>query len=302
MLKAISLGRISYEINLPVETAPKEGTVNEFFEKQGNVGGEAAVIGCCLAKWGINTAIAGVLGNDVFGTRIRKEFDKLRIDTRYIEPSYDNDTSISVVLVNKALKTHTIYNMSDKFVSLKKCDFDFTPDLICVDGYDSVQAKNLLERFPHCLSVLDANLISSPVVELLRKTKYAVCTKEFAESIGGVKIDFQVPSTLVQLYQKLKKKYLNTEFVVTLGERGALYCVNNQIKVSPSLKVDISDTHGCGCIFRAMFAHNLANGNDIEKAVKMGCIAAGLAAKKIGSIESIPTLEEVKKIYDQNYS
>ena len=302
MLKAICLGRISYEINLPVDEMPKEGSVTEFFDKQGSVGGEAASIACCLARWGINSAIAGVLGNDVFGTRIRKEFDKLRMDTRYIEPSYDNDTPISIVLVNKGLKTHTIYNLSDKFISLKKCDFDFTPDLICVDGYDSVQSKNLLERFPHCLSVLDANLITSSVIELLKKAKYAVCTKEFAENVGGVKIDFQDPSTLVQLYQRLKKKYLNTEFVVTLGDRGALYCINNQIKVSPSLKVDVSDTHGCGCIFRAMFAHSLANGYDVEKSVKMGCIAAGLSATKIGTIESIPTLEDVKKIYDQNYS
>ncbi len=302
MLKAICLGRISYDINLPVDVMPKEGTVNEFFDKQGSVGGEAATMGCCLARWGINTSIAGILGNDVFGTRIRKTFDKLRIDTRYIEPSYDNDTQISVVIVNKSLRNHTIFNLSDKFISLKKCDFDFTPDLICVDGYDSVQSKNLLDRFPKCPSILYANIISSSVIELIKKTKYAVCTQEFAESIAGVKIDFQVPKTLVELYQKLKKKYLNTEFVITLGERGALYCINNQIKVSPSLKVNVADTHGCGSIFRAMFAYTIANGDDIEKGVKMGCIAAGLAATKIGASDSIPTLEDIKNLYEQNYS
>ena len=118
MLKAICLGRISYEIDLPVETMPKEGTVNEFFEKQGNVGGEAATIGCCLARWGISTSVAGVLGNDVFGTRIRKEFDKLRIDTRYIEPSYDNDTSISVVLVKKPFR-----KISSLFIRFR-CQFN----------------------------------------------------------------------------------------------------------------------------------------------------------------------------------
>ncbi len=301
MLKSICLGRISYDINLVVDTVPKEGSVTEFFDKKGNIGGEAAVMGCCLAKWGINTAVAGVIGNDVNGTRIRKEFEKLRIDTRYIEPSYDNDTSLSVILIDRSTKLHTIYNLSDKYISLKKCDFDFTPDVICVDGYDSVQAKNLLERFPRCPSILYANLITSPVIELLKKAKYAICTQEFAETVAGVKIDFQVPSTLVNLYQRLKKKYLNTEFIVTLGEKGALYCVNNQIKVSPSLKVKVEDTHGCGIMFRAAFAHTIVSENDLEKAVKMGSIAAGLAATKIGAVDSIPTLEEIKNIYDQNY-
>ncbi len=301
MLKAICMGRISYEISLPVEKMPDEGSVNEFFEKGGNVGGTAASIACCLARWGVASAIAGVLGNDVYGTRVRKTFDSMHIDTRYIEPSYDNDTSLSVVLINKSTGKNTTYNFSDKYVSLKKCDFDFTPDVICVDGYDAVQAKNLLERYPHALSVLDASLITQPVVDLIRKAKYVICTKEFAEYAGKVKVDFQEMKTLVNLYQSLKKKYLNNEFVITLGEKGALYCVNNQIKISPSLKVTALDTHSCGTIFRAAFAHTLVNGGDLEKAVKMGCIAAGLSAEKVGTIDSIPTLEEMKKLYEQSY-
>ncbi|MBQ4031519.1 MAG: bifunctional hydroxymethylpyrimidine kinase/phosphomethylpyrimidine kinase [Bacilli bacterium] len=301
MLKAICMGRISYEVNLTIDKMPDEGSVNEFFDKGGTVGGTAAAIGCCLARWGVAAAIAGVLGNDVWGTRIRKVFDSMHIDTRYIEPSYDNDTSLSVVLINKSTGKHTTYNLSDKYISLKKCDFDFTPDVICVDGYDSVQAKNLLERYPHALSVLDASLITQPVIELLRKAKYVICTKEFAESVTGVKVDFQQMETLVQVYQRLKKKYLNTEFVITLGEKGALYCINNQIKISPSLKVNVVDTHGCGTIFRAAFAHTLVNGGDLEKAVKMGCIAAGLCAEKVGTTDAIPTLEEMKKLYEQNY-
>lgn len=301
MLKSICLGRVAYDINLVVDKMPVEGSKNEFFDKDGSVGGEAATVACCFSKWGINTSFAGVLGNDVNGTRIRKEFDKLHIDTRYIEPSYDNDTPMSVVIINNSTKKNTIYNISDKYIGLKKCDFDFTPDLIFVDGYDAVQAKNLLERYPKSLSVLDASLITSSVMELVKKAKYAVCSREFAENVASTKIDFQEPTTLVTVYQRLKKKYLNTEFVITLGERGALYCINNQIKISPSLKVNVVDTHGCGPIFRAAFAHTLIGGGDVEKAVKMGCIAASLAATKVGALKSIPTLEEIKNLYEQNY-
>ncbi len=302
MLKAICLGRSTYDIYIQVPIMPSEGSTNEFFEKNANVGGTAAITACCLSRWGINTSIATVLGNDANGTRIRKVFDKMHIDTRNIEPSYDNDTPLSVVIINQSTTRHTIYNISDKYIGLKKCDFDFTPDLICVDGYDSVQSKNLLERFPKSLSVLDASIITTQVMELLKKTKYAVCTKEFAENVCGQKIDFQDPTTLVQVYQKLKKKYMNTEFVITLGERGALYCINNQIKITPSLKVKVVDTHGCGPIFRAAFAHTLISGGDVEKATKIGCIAAALSATKVGVVDAIPSLEEIKNLYEQNYS
>ena len=80
-----------------------------------------------------------------------------------------------------------------------------------------------------------------------------------------------------------------------------MYSINNQIKISPSLKVESVDTNGTGPIFRAAFAHSIVNGSDVEKAVKMGCIAAGLSTTKYGSAASIPTLEEIKNIYEQNY-
>ena len=301
MIKAISMGRICYDINLVVEKMPDEGKVNEYFEKGGNIGGGAGTVGCALAKWGIGVSMAAVLGNDVNGTRIRKKLDDLRIDTRYVEPSYDNDTPISITFSNSNNGLHTTYNLSDKFISLKKLDFDFQPDLAYTDGYDAVQAKNLFERYPHAIKVLDATLITNSVMELIKKSNYVICSIPFAEKVTRLKMDLLNPQTMVNIYQALKKKYLSAEFIITLGEKGALYCINNQIKISPSLKVKVTDTYGCKDLFRAGFCYAVANGGDVEKGVKMGNIAAGLAATKVGEVDAIPTLEEMKNLYEQNY-
>lgn len=301
MLKAIVVGRVCYDINIVVDKMPQEGSITEIFEKNGCGGGSGANMAFALAKWGISTAFAGVLGNDVFGTRIRKEFEKVHIDMRYIEQAYENDTPLSVVVINKETGLHTVYNLSDKYIGLKKCDFDFTPDLLVVDGYDVVQAKTVLERFPNCLSVLDASIVTNSVADLMRKVKYAVLTKEFAEGLSGAKIDFQDPKSLIDVYQKIAKKYGRTQFVITLGDKGVMYCYNNQIKVSPSLKVDTVDNFGSGSIFRAAFSYSLAQGWDIEKAVKFGCIAGSLSTTVFGARESIPTLENIMNVYEQNY-
>lgn len=301
MLKAISLGRVCYDINLVVDSMPEEGTSTEFFNKIGCGGGTAANVAVCLSRWGINTAFSGVLGNDVYGNRIREEFDNAHIDTRYIEQSFNNDTPLSAIIINKNTGKHTVLNMSDKYIGLKKYDFDFTPDLIFVDGYDAIASKNLLDRFPNCVSVLSASIITKETMDLCRKAKYVICTKEFAESVSGVKIDFQNINTLAEAYQKLKKRYLNSEFIITIGVKGALYCVNNQIKISPSLKVNVIDTHGVKDTFCAAFAYSIVNEKDIEKAVKYGCIAAGLSTTIVGGRLSIPALEDIKKIYEQNY-
>ena len=91
------------------------------------------------------------------------------------------------------------------------------------------------------------------------------------------------------------------DIVITLENQGALYCLNNQIKVSPALKLPVVDTTGAGDIFHGAFCYIIANGGDIEKAVKYGNIAAGLSLSKIGTRLSIPSLEEVEKLYVQNY-
>ena len=119
MLKAICVGRICYDINLVVDKLPAEGSITEFFEKQGCGGGAAANIGYALAKWGIGVAISGVIGNDANGTRIKKEFEKIHIDTRYLEPTYDNDTPMSINIINKSTGEHTTYNISDKYIGVK---------------------------------------------------------------------------------------------------------------------------------------------------------------------------------------
>ena len=147
MLKAITIGRATFEINLVVDKLPDEGTVNEYFDKGGNIGGGTGIVGTALSKWGVAVAMATVLGNDNNGTRVRKILESLRIDTRYIEPSYDNDTPLSLIVSNNNSGRHTAYNLSDKFVSLKKLDFDFQPDFIYSDGYDATQTKNLFERY-----------------------------------------------------------------------------------------------------------------------------------------------------------
>lgn len=301
MLKAICLGRVKYDINLLVENLPEEGSTQEFFEKTGCGGGLASNVAVGLGKWGISCAISGVIGNDVYGNKIKEDFEKVHLDTRYLEPSYNNDTPLSAIIINKASGKHTIYNMSDKYVSLKKCAFDFSPDIIVVDGYDAVASKNLLERFPHTISILCTSIITKETIDLCRKAKYVICSQEFAENVAGIKIDFQNMKTLGEVYQKLKKRYLKTEFIITLGEKGTLYCVNNQIKVTPSLKVNVIDTHGSKDSFCIGFAYSIVNDQDLEKAVKYGSIAGGLATTKVGARLAIPTLEDVKKIYEQNY-
>ena len=301
MIRCIALGRCCYDINLQIDQMPAEGSVMEFPEKHGCGGGSAANMAYALAKWGVNVTFSGIIGNDMYGSRIKKELDGVHIDTRFLEQNFEGDTTVAINLINKGTKIHTTYNIYDKYVSCKKLDYDFTPELFVCDGYDPVAVKEVLTRFPKVISVLDASIITKYVAELIPKVKYCICSLEFAEALSNIKVDFNRPETLVTMYQKIKKKHLNTHIIITLGSKGALYFVNDQIKISPSLKVEAVDTTGAGAAFRAAFAYEIASSGDIEKAVKMGCIAGSLTTTKLGGRTGLPSIAEVKNYYEQNY-
>lgn len=301
MIRALCIGHASYDISIVVDEYPKENTKSRFINKIGCGGGPAANCAYMLAKWGVGTTFAGVIGNDIFGNRIKKEFDSVKIDTRYIETSFEKDTTVSFIIINKQNASRTLFNVADEYVKLKKYDYDFAPDLIMVDGHDPYASKVTIQKFPKAISVIDAGRVTPEILELCKLVKYIVCSKEFAEKVTGQAIDFNNSATLANAYYKLKAKYPHADIVITLENQGALYCLNNQIKVSPALKLPVVDTTGAGDIFHGAFCYIIANGGDIEKAVKYGNIAAGLSLSKIGTRLSIPSLEEVEKLYVQNY-
>ena len=98
MIKTLSIGQASYDIYVSVDEYPKEGDKLRFINKIGCGGGTACNVAYMLAKWGISSTFAGVVGNDVYGNRVRKELETAGVDTRYVASSYEKAPVVSFVL------------------------------------------------------------------------------------------------------------------------------------------------------------------------------------------------------------
>ena len=73
MIRTLSIGHASYDIYVQMEGMPKENSKERFINKIACGGGNAANVAYLLGKWGVSSTFAGVVGNDVFGNRIKKE-------------------------------------------------------------------------------------------------------------------------------------------------------------------------------------------------------------------------------------
>ena len=301
-MKILCIGHSSWDMTVPVDDYPIENTKYRFSEKYSAGGGPASNAAYLLGKWGIETVIATTIGSDDFGTKIKKEFQDIKVTTEYIETNYEKETSFSFILINKKNGSRTVFNVATEHPALKKLNYDFTPDIIFTDGHDYGATQNAISKYQNAISVIDAGRITPELLELCKYIKYIVCSKGFAETVTGMKFDFNNPQSLVNIYTKLQNKYPNSNLTITLEEHGCLYTSGNEIKIMPGLKLTPVDTTGAGDIFHGAFTYGLANGFDMDKIVTFANIAAGLSVTKMGSRLSIPSLSEVMDYYNARFN
>ena len=299
----LSIGRTSYDITCPVEEYPVEGTKYLLNEKIESGGGNAANVAYLLGKWGEQSYFAGVIGSDGYGSKIKKELEQALVKTEFIETAYEAGTPLSIILVNKKNGTRTRFDVVGATQpNLKKYEYNINPNVVFSDGKEYSATINALNKYPNAISIVDAGRVDRDLLELCKYVKYIVCSKGFAETVSGLKIDYNNSASLVNVYKKLKDKYPNNEIIVTLENMGAMYTFNGEIKVMPGIKVTQVDPSCSGDIFHGAFAYCLANNFDIEKAVTYANIAAGLSVTKMGGRTSIPSIKEVINYYNQKFN
>lgn len=298
---ALCIGHATYDISVPLDNFPTENGKYYLKEKIESSGGSATNMASLLGKWNVETYFSGVVGYDDFGGFIKKELEKIGVRTPFLETNFDKKTSTSFILNNSTNHSKTVFNIEPEAFHLKKYEYDMNPDIILLDGYEYAASKTALNKFPNAISMINASSDTKEMRLLAREVKYIVASLEFAESLSGMKADFNNPVSLLTMYKRIKETYPNNEVIITLEEHGALYCLNNEVKVMPTIQVAEVDRTASGDIFRGAFTYALGKKYDLEKAVRIANIAAGLSTTKIGGNQSIPILSDVVNYYENKF-
>ena len=296
-MKVLCIGHAAYDITTPVSEFPIENTKNRVHDRIECGGGPSATAAYLLGKWNMDTAFAGIVGQDLYGRRIKEEFDEIGVDTRYLQMSKEHTTTSSFILANTTNGSRTTFAYRPSNMKMSDFELDFIPDIILMDGQEYEMSMKLLDKYPNAISIIDAGRSRKEVIELSRKVNYLVCSKEFAENVTEIKFNADY-SNKEDVYKKLETMFSNT-IVVTLEATGCLYKINDEIKIMPSIKVKPVDSTGAGDIFHGAFTYGVAKGYDFEKILKISNIAGAISVSRIGTRASIPTLEEMEAVYNE---
>lgn len=155
-------------------------------------------------------------------------------------------------------------------------------DFIISEAYD--------RGFDVCFnpSPITKELLSYPI----RKAEYLILNETESYALAGGKF----PEN--ELLFKLQTIFPETNIVLTLGEKGAVFARKKEEGgeriYQDSFKVNAVDTVGAGDTFTGYFLSSITKNRSIRHSLKLACAAAAVCVTKTGSAYSIPDIKEVK--------
>src|SRR5215472_15650107 len=107
-ISALCIGHASYDFCMVVPGFPGENSKTETDLLIESGGGPAANAAWLLARWGVSTAMAGVVGDDQYGRRAIVELREAGVDCRLVKQLAGQPTPVSFIISNRATGSRTI--------------------------------------------------------------------------------------------------------------------------------------------------------------------------------------------------
>lgn len=292
------IGHAAYDTTVPVLNYPVENTKNRVQARIGNGGGPANNAAYLLGKWGMQPYFVGIVGEDEHGKFILEELKSVEVNTKYLEFNKEHTTTSSFIIANQENGSRTILTYRPSTMKMKQIEIQEKADVILVDGQEFEMSKKMILENPNAISIIDAGRNVEEVIELCQMVTYIVCSKDFAESVTGISMDYQNMETLQKAFLKLEEQFPQAILVITLESFGCLYRKEEEIKIMPSLTVKAIDSTGAGDIFHGAFTYAIANQYSFEDSLKIANIAGAISVTRLGSRKSMPEKEEMKVYFD----
>jgi sulfofructose kinase len=256
-------------------------------------GGQVTTALATCAAMGLSTSYVGTIGSDRNGEQMREELHRRGIDTTYAI-ARNAANPFAVILLDDRHGERVVLWHRDPAIVLTSADVDrtavTTARLLHVDDVDlaaSIQSANL--------AVAAGKVVTSDIERTsddVRALVDAVIIPIFAEHVPA---ELTGETNLPRALERLRRPH-HSMLCVTLGARGALLLAGHEVIHEPGISMQTMDTTGAGDIFRGAFICALLRGDHPRDILHFANAAAAISCTKLGAMNSVPTIEEVRAI------
>ncbi|MCY6493748.1 carbohydrate kinase family protein [Leptolyngbya sp. GGD] len=306
-LGEILFDRISNQPGLPLEAVT---TWTDY------PGGAPANVACALTKLGTPSAFVGAVGDDDLGRSLTELLNTLKVDTSGVQ-IYPAPTR-TVLVLRSQTNDRSFVAFGENRDTSEFADTQLQGNLIPVELFqhaDYLVLGTLLMAYPRSRVAIeralqlaeqffvkvvldvnwrpvfwkDQNIAPALIHDLIKRADFL----KMAEEEAAWLFDTTDPGVIAHRVESLEG------VLVTAGEKGCSYCLNQREGKIPAFSIDVEDTTGAGDSFLAGFVHQLCQhqlseiNHDAEHIVKYASAAGALTTLKAGAIAAQPTGAEV---------
>ncbi len=284
------------------------------FEKQ--AGGAPANVAAAIAKLGGEAYFCGKVGDDAFGHFLKQTLQQKGVHTDQLVFDQTSSTTLAFVSRQADGERDFIFNRgADKLLRLEEINL---PQLKQMDiihfgsatallsdpfgtTYEQLLQKALLQnQFISFDPNYRANLWENNTEVFIQKCQPFLQAAHFIKMsdeellLFGQTEDFD---EAIQLFTKIQHKVI----AITRGAAGTVLIYNGQTTTIPSILVNAIDTTGAGDAFVGAVLYQLStlpekliSLNEWFNIIKFANQVGARVCEKVGAIEALPTLQQLK--------
>ena len=275
-----NIDQVSY-----VKRTPNDGETVFGDSYQMGFGGKGANQAVMAGILGAEVYVITCLGSDVYRDMTIENFKNNDVITDYIQ-TVDGSSGVAPIWVDESGQNRIIVipganDLIDGFLAIEALEKIGKPDVLVGQFEIPMNVNEQVFSYAYkngVKTVLNPAPANKPSDILLQNTSWFIPNEiEFEEIYGDI---FNENNLL------LFAKNVDTNVVVTLGEKGCAYIENNSVKIIKADSVKAIDTTGAGDAFVGAFSFALASKLDIEECLKLALKKATDSVTKKGTQSS----------------
>jgi len=295
--KIIVIGSMNVDLVIHSPQMPNLGETLTGSNFQINAGGKGLNQAVAIAKLGGDVSFIGAVGEDANGELL---LDTLKSNSVNFKGFKTEKTPTGIAMI-------TVVDGNNFIILDAGANAELTPEVI--ESY-----SDLIAECEYCVMQLEIPVETVlKVCEIANKSRTKIILnpvpyKELPKEVFS-KIDFVIPNEheahdLTGIYPSdeestkkaiLKLKQMGVKnIIITLGERGCAYSVENEIVFKSAIKTNVVDTTSAGDTFIGALVSKLSQNEALENAVLFATKAAAITVSREGSSKSIPYANEIE--------
>lgn len=264
-----------------------------------NPGGKGANQAVAVARLGGKANFISKIGTDIFGKQSLQLLEEEGIDTTGLLSDNDNPSGIALITVDQSGE-NSIVVASGANAHLTAGDVESSLKNFPEAEIFLLQLEIPMETVKFAAQyasshgirfILNPAPANSLVAGLFKMIDIITPNAKEAEMLTGITItdNDSARKAAESLHEQGVKNV-----VITMGKSGAVLLEEGKFYTIPAPSVEAVDTTAAGDVFNGALSVAIAEGKDLEQAVRFACQAASVTVTKMGAQSSIPYRNELK--------